>query len=251
MSEHDCLNNEDQLDSVLDEVAQIDSEFDSVDDIDSDLEKVVEVIRNNIETISVNGNNIEPDESKNINIEIPTTTSGFANDGDGTSPFATEKYVELYGGKIDSISIDGVKQTIDENKNVNIEGLATTKSVDEKITKITGLAPETLDSFEEIAKELGENETAINSLASKIREVENSIEVYSAGEGLTLNEENQFSVSPAQEKTFGAVRVWEEFGYVCISTEPYITFKNYQEGDTLTIIGAIDSKFVDGTLTMN
>lgn len=53
--------------------------------------------------------------------DIPTKTSELQNDGDGTSSFATEQYVNNNGGKIDSISINGIKQTIDQTKNVNIE----------------------------------------------------------------------------------------------------------------------------------
>lgn len=53
--------------------------------------------------------------------EIPHSTSGLINDGDGSSPFATEDFVEKNGGKIDSISINGTKQPIDNNKNVDIE----------------------------------------------------------------------------------------------------------------------------------
>lgn len=54
---------------------------------------------------------------------IPTKTSDFTNDGDGTdnnSPFATQAYVAANGGKIDSISVNNIAQTIDANKNVNI-----------------------------------------------------------------------------------------------------------------------------------
>ena len=36
------------------------------------------------------------------------------------SPFATEEYVRLNGGKIDSISVNNIPQTIDANKNVDI-----------------------------------------------------------------------------------------------------------------------------------
>lgn len=35
--------------------------------------------------------------------------------------YATKEYVEENGGKINSISINGVEQTIDENKNVDLE----------------------------------------------------------------------------------------------------------------------------------
>lgn len=51
---------------------------------------------------------------------LPTKTSDLTNDGDGDSPFATESYVETNGGKIDSISVNGTTQTIDESKNVDI-----------------------------------------------------------------------------------------------------------------------------------
>ena len=56
-------------------------------------------------------------------ITIPTKTSDLTNDGDGSdsnSPFATQAYVAANGGKIDSISVNGVAQTIDANKNVDI-----------------------------------------------------------------------------------------------------------------------------------
>ena len=72
-----------------------------------------------IATISVNG--VEQEiVNKNVNISVPTATSDLINDGDGESPFATETYVQQNGGKIDSISVNGVEQTIDENKNVDI-----------------------------------------------------------------------------------------------------------------------------------
>lgn len=51
---------------------------------------------------------------------VPTKTSDLTNDGDGSSPFATQDYVARNGGKIDSISVNGVAQTIDANKNVDI-----------------------------------------------------------------------------------------------------------------------------------
>lgn len=64
---------------------------------------------------------------------VPTKTSDLTNDGDGTSNFATESYVDENGGKIDSISVNGTPQTIDANKNVDITVPADTgaTSVDE------------------------------------------------------------------------------------------------------------------------
>lgn len=53
-------------------------------------------------------------------IPVVEKTSDITNDGDGTSPFATQDYVAQNGGKIDSISVNGTPQTIDANKNVDI-----------------------------------------------------------------------------------------------------------------------------------
>lgn len=52
----------------------------------------------------------------------PTDLNDFTNDGDGTvgSKYATEAYVAKNGGKINTISINGEKVTIDEEKNVDI-----------------------------------------------------------------------------------------------------------------------------------
>ena len=54
-------------------------------------------------------------------------TKNLVNNGDAnptiagdTTKYATEKYVETYGGKIDSISVNNIAQTIDQDKNVNI-----------------------------------------------------------------------------------------------------------------------------------
>ena len=65
--------------------------------------------------------NFNDADSRILTLEGKTHTSDFINDGsDGTSPYATEEYVQQNGGKIDSISVNGTEQTIDENKNVDI-----------------------------------------------------------------------------------------------------------------------------------
>lgn len=62
--------------------------------------------------------------------ELPTKLSELTNDGDGTqgSRYATEEYVDQNGGKIDSISVNGTAQTIDQNKNVDLAVASMTKS---------------------------------------------------------------------------------------------------------------------------
>lgn len=57
--------------------------------------------------------------NQTANITVPTDTSDLNNDGDGQSPFATEDYVDLNGGKIDTIEVNGTAQPI-VNKTVDI-----------------------------------------------------------------------------------------------------------------------------------
>ena len=87
-------------------------------------DKVDEIISeggepNVIETVKVNGTALIPDAQKAVNIVVPTKTSDLTNDGDGTSNFATESYVDTNGGKIDKIKVNGTAQTI-TNKEVDI-----------------------------------------------------------------------------------------------------------------------------------
>lgn len=74
---------------------------------------------NTIETVSVNGAKVAPDAQKNVALTVPTKTSDITNDGDGTSNFATEDYVDQNGGKIDKIKVNDVEQAI-SGKAVNI-----------------------------------------------------------------------------------------------------------------------------------
>jgi len=73
---------------------------------------------NVIESVSVNGT-AQTVADKNVDITVPTATSDLTNDGDGTSNFATEDYVDANGGKIDAIKVNGTAQTI-TNKEVDI-----------------------------------------------------------------------------------------------------------------------------------
>lgn len=74
---------------------------------------------NVIETVKVNGTALTPDAQKAVDVTVPTATSDLTNDGDGESPFATEAYVGLNGGKIDVIQVNGTDQPI-TSKTVNI-----------------------------------------------------------------------------------------------------------------------------------
>lgn len=58
--------------------------------------------------------------------EIPTDLSDLTNTGQ--DPYATESYVDQNGGKIDSISVNGVAQTIDANKNVDLSVASMSKT---------------------------------------------------------------------------------------------------------------------------
>lgn len=96
-----------------------------------------------IDTISVNGT-AQSITNKNVNITVPVNTDDLVNNGDGTSPFATEQYVNTNGGKIDEIKVNNATQTITD-KTVNItvptnvsdlnndSGFLTEEEVQEKI----------------------------------------------------------------------------------------------------------------------
>lgn len=51
--------------------------------------------------------------------DLHITTSQLENNGDGSSPFATEEYVNIHGGKINVIELNGEPQEI-INKTVNL-----------------------------------------------------------------------------------------------------------------------------------
>mgnify|MGYP006908796531 CR=1 FL=1 len=71
-----------------------------------------------ITSVKVNGTALTP-SSNAVDVTVPTAVSDLTNDGDGTSPFATQAYVGTNGGKIDVIQVNGTTQTI-TNKTVNI-----------------------------------------------------------------------------------------------------------------------------------
>lgn len=92
-------------------------------DLDALEDKVDEIIAeggepNVIETVKVNGAALTP-VNKAVDVTVPTATSDLTNDGDGTSDFATEAYVDENGGKIDKIQVNGTDQPI-TSKTVNI-----------------------------------------------------------------------------------------------------------------------------------
>ena len=60
----------------------------------------------------------------------------------------------------------------------------------------------------------------------------------------------QLKLEPATEKTFGTVRVWEEDGYICLSTEPWVAFKNVQAEKVLTIQGSAEISQVDSVVEL-
>ena len=124
----DWINGKFALDADLDTLS------DRVDDIVAEGGEP-----NVIETISNKGTNIPP-TNKNIDLSIPSTVaelsdasdyalaadvptaaSDLTNDGDGTSPFATQAYVSENGGKIQKIKVNHTEQTIDtSDKSVDI-----------------------------------------------------------------------------------------------------------------------------------
>lgn len=97
-------------------------------------------------TIQKNGATVQTftaNQSTNAtaNIVVPTDTSDLNNDGDGQSPFATEDYVDTYGGKIDTIEVNGVEQAI-VNKTVDI-------TVPTKTSDLTNDGSDGIDTYVE------------------------------------------------------------------------------------------------------
>lgn len=92
---------------------------------------------NVIESISVNGSTVAP-VNKNVALTIPTSTSDLINDGDGTSDFATESYVDQNGGKIDVIQVNSTALPI-SNKTVNIDlsGYALSSAIPTTTSQLT------------------------------------------------------------------------------------------------------------------
>lgn len=103
---------------------RVDDIEDAVDDIEGDM----------IKSISLNGINVPKDAQGNVALQesdpnVPVwakqqkaKTSDFTNDGDGTdnnSPFATEAYVAVNGGKIDEVQVNSTPLPI-VNKVVDI-----------------------------------------------------------------------------------------------------------------------------------
>ena len=124
-----------------------------VSDIDTRVESLEDagVEANVIDTVKVNGTALTPDNQKAVDVTVPTTTSQLTNNGDGTSDFATEDYVDTYGGKIDVIKVNGTSQTI-TGKEVDI-------SVPTKVSDITN------DSgFQTAADVSGAIATALNGI---------------------------------------------------------------------------------------
>lgn len=117
---------------------------------------------NVIETVKVNGTALTP-VNKAVDVTVPTKVSDLTNDGDGNSPFATEAYVGLNGGKIDVIQVNGTAQTI-TNKTVNI-------AVPTKVSDITN------DSGYQTASEVS---TAISAAVSSAYRYKGSVATQSA-----------------------------------------------------------------------
>ena len=96
--------------------------FDSSDEVPVNQTGIITDLRSDIDatinSLSVVARTGEYDDLLNR----PIYTSDLVNDGESSegTPFATEAYVDQYGGKIDSISINGSTLTIDQDKNVDI-----------------------------------------------------------------------------------------------------------------------------------
>lgn len=150
-----------EVQAVADDLTALDAK---VDDIISEGGEP-----NVIDTVKVNGTALVPDAQKAVDITVPTKTSDLTNDGDGTSNFATESYVQTNGGKIDTISVNGTQQTI-TNKNVNIE-----VPTDEDIARtfVNMMDENELQTYDDVQYQ-------INQAVSSVYKYKGSVATYSA-----------------------------------------------------------------------
>lgn len=92
---------------------------DLTNDSDYVTESWVDANAGKIQKINVNGSEL-PISEKTVNITVPVATSSLSNDGaDGTSPYASQAWVNENSGKIDKIKVNSVEQTI-TNKEVDL-----------------------------------------------------------------------------------------------------------------------------------
>ena len=136
----------------------------------------------------------------------PTKLSDFTNDGDGTSgsAFATESYVNTYGGKIDKIKVNGTEQTI-TNKAVDITVPTNNNQLTNGAGYITGI------NSTDVTTALGftpynstnpngyqtssEVETAINNKISSTYKAKGSVAFASLPALSSTNEGNVYNVT--------------------------------------------------------
>lgn len=129
-----------------------------------DLTETLNSLQNSINTINTNVSNIHiPTNVGELNNDMAYVTIDGVRDVISSTPistfdndisYATEDYVNANGGKIDSISVNGVAQTIDANKNVDIQ-----INLDEVNTQV-----------DEVNTQLEETNTNLANLETKVEE---------------------------------------------------------------------------------
>ena len=138
--------------------------------------------------------------------DLPTKVSDLTNDGDGTtgSAFATEDYVDTYGGKIDKIKVNGTEQTI-TNKAVDITVPTNTNQLTNGAGFITGI------NSSDVTTALGytpynstnpsgyqtssDVETAINTKISSTYKAKGSVTFANLPSATSTNEGNVYNIT--------------------------------------------------------
>lgn len=186
--------------------------------------------------------------------------------------YATEDYVNLNGGKIDIIKVNGTPQEI-VDKTIeltipSIEGLASetfvntktqevliaaNKHTDDRVSGLIGQAPETLDTLKEIADALAEDQTALDTLNLAIgNKVNKTLKI----NGKTLEQDINLTAADVGAlssftETDPTVPAWAKaatkpsYNYSEINNTPTIPTVN---NSTITIKQGEETK---GTFTLN
>lgn len=108
---------------MIDDEVSIEIEVDDEIDVDVQTNDTFDIDLTEVQLIAIGRQvDLAEDDTKSFGHVLNRSTKHLKNEGeDGSSPYATKDFVKKNGGKIDSISIDGEPQKIDENKNVNID----------------------------------------------------------------------------------------------------------------------------------
>lgn len=207
---------------------------------------------NVIETVKRNGTPLTPDANKAVDVTVPTATSDLTNDGDGTSNFATEDYVDENGGKIDVIQVNSTTQPI-TNKTVNITVPTNTNQLTngagyQTATDVDGLIDTALANGNDPYTTTSDAQGLIDDALADITGIDYQVVATLPASGVKGTIYLVGTASPYDEYIWleptGGTANWEQIGSTSIDLTDYWTSQSGQTNSLIAITTAqIDSLF--------